>query len=145
MKEATVSEEGKKERTCEICGKKETESIPRKEAETIDTKALEAYGRRYAYETYGYDGNPNCNPSTGAGYFPAITKYIYTMEDGYKYARGAVTAQYNNDMGMGYPITAEIDGTLRRRKINLYIEETEIPNKYLIWVYYGGYADPYCN
>ena len=34
----------------------------------INIDALEQYGRDYAYRTYGYDGNPNCNPDTGAGY-----------------------------------------------------------------------------
>lgn len=145
IKEPTTSEEGTKERSCTRCGKKETAAIEKKEAEKIDTATLEAYGRRYAYETYGYDGNPNCNPSTNAGYFPGASKYIYSMEEGYKYVREAVDTQYVYDVAAGKTITKEIDGVLRRRPLNVYLEPTSTPNQYIIWVYYGGHADPYCD
>ena len=76
--------------------------------EQIDTRELESYGRRYAASTYGYNGNPNCNPSTNAGYFPGVRVKVTTMEEGYAAAREAVDYQYASDVAMGRAISVEI-------------------------------------
>ena len=108
--------------------------------EEIKTRELESYGRRYAASTYGYNGNPNCNPSTNAGYFPGVRVKLTTMEDGYAAAREAVDYQYACDVAMGRVISAEIDGVIVRRNINLYFEPTDDPQVFILWCYYGGEA-----
>ena len=109
-------------------------------AEVIDTSALEAYARKYAASTYGYNGNPQCTPATNAGYFPGIRTVVNTMEDGYAAAREAVDYQYESDVSMGRAICVEIDGVMVRRNINVYFEPTEDPNIFIVWCYYGGEA-----
>ena len=109
-------------------------------AEVIDVAALAAYGRSYAASAYGYEGNPNCNPSTNAGYFPGVREVITTMEEGYAAAREAVDYQYACDASMGRTIYKEIDGVIQRRNINLYFEPTDDPNVFIVWCYYGGEA-----
>lgn len=109
-------------------------------AEVIDAAALAAYGRSYAASTYGYEGNPNCDPSTNAGYFPGVREVITTMKEGYAAAREAVDYQYACDTSMGRTIYKEIDGVIQRRNINLYFEPTDDPNVFIVWCYYGGEA-----
>lgn len=106
--------------------------------EVIDTAALEAYGRSYAASAYGYWGNPSTGFSSNAGYFPPTYVIINTMEDGYRYAREVVDAQYYDDIATGQPITAEIDGVTVRRKINIYFQKTDDPNLFLLYCFYGG-------
>lgn len=137
-KEATTEDEGEQTRICIICGGVETQSTAKLETENIDTAALEAYGRSYAESTYGYCGNPGTGFSTNAGYFPPARKTILTMEDGRRCAREIIDAQYRDDVGAGHPITAEMDGHIVRRKINLYFEPTDTPNIYLVYCFYGG-------
>lgn len=116
----------------------EPEPVPEESAEVIDTAALEAYGRSYAASAYGYWGNPSTGFSSNAGYFPPTYVIINTMEDGYRYAREVVDAQYYDDIAAGQPITAEIDGVTVRRKINIYFQATEDPNMFLLYCFYGG-------
>ncbi len=108
--------------------------------EEINTRELESYGRRYAAATYGYNGNPNCNPSSNAGYFPGVRVKVTTMEEGYAAAREAVDYQYASDVAMGRAISVEIDGVTVRRNINIYFEPTDDPQVFILWCYYGGEA-----
>ncbi|MGM9669479.1 MAG: hypothetical protein ACI3VZ_06970 [Faecousia sp.] len=108
-------------------------------AEIIDTAALESYGRSYASSTYGYNGTSVCTPGTGAGFFPAATKVIMTMEEGRQYVREAVDSQYKRDMAYGYLPYEEIDGVIVRCPINVKVECAG-DNTYTITVYYGGTA-----
>lgn len=124
-----------------------TEIVPPKEpqpteppAEVIDTAALEAYGRSYASSAYGYNGTSACHPGTGAGYFPAATKKITSMEEGYSIVRQAIDSQYKRDCAYGYTPYEEIDGKIVRCPINVSISSTGEPNVYSITVYYGGTA-----
>ena len=117
----------------------ETEStVP--PVEVIDTAALEAYGRSYASSTYGYNGTSACNTSTGAGYFPAATKKITSMDEGYSIVRQAIDSQYKRDAAYGYSPYEEIDGKTVRCPINIRVSATGEPNVYSITVYYGGSA-----
>ena len=116
----------------------EDEPEPEPIVEVIDTAALEAYGRSYAASTYGYNGNPGTGFSSNAGYFPPTYVIINTMEDGYRYAREVIDAQYHDDIAAGQPITAEIDGVTVRRKINIYFRATDDPNMFLLYCFYGG-------
>ena len=109
------------------------------EAETIDTAALESYGRSYASNTYGYKGTSACNSGTGAGYFPAATKEILSMEDGYSLVRQAIDAQYSRDIACGYLPYEEVDGQIVRCPINVSVTSVG-GNTYTITVYYGGTA-----
>ena len=124
-----------------------TETVPPKEpqpteppAEVIDTGALESYGRSYASSAYGYSGTSACHPGTGAGYFPAATKKITSMEEGYSIVRQAIDSQYKRDCAYGYTPYEEIDGKIVRCPINVSISSTGEPNVYSITVYYGGIA-----
>lgn len=108
--------------------------------EQINTRELESYGRRYAASTYGYNGNPNCNPSTNAGYFPGVRVKVTTMEEGYAAAMEAVDYQHASDVAMGREISVEIDGVKVRRNINLYFQPTDDPQVFILWCYYGGEA-----
>lgn len=122
-----------------------TETVPEETesteppAETIDTAALESYGRSYASGTYGYNGTSACHPGTGAGYFPAATKEITSMEDGRSYVRQAIDSQYKRDLAYGYTPYEEIDGQIVRCPINVSVTSTG-DNTYAITVYYGGTA-----
>lgn len=113
----------------------ETES----EVEVIDTAALESYGRSYASSAYGYNGTSACHPGTGAGYFPAATKKISTMEEGYSIVRQAIDSQYKRDLAYGYTPYEEIDGQTVRCPINVSVTSTG-DNTYSVTVYYGGTA-----
>ena len=123
-----------------------TETVPEEPepteppAEVIDTAALEAYGRSYASSAYGYNGTSACHPGTGAGYFPAATKKITSMEEGYSIVRQAIDSQYKRDCAYGYTPYEEIDGKIVRCPINVSISSTGEPNVYSITVYYGGIA-----
>lgn len=123
-----------------------TEAVPEEPepteppAEVIDTAALEAYGRSYASSAYGYNGTSACHPGTGAGYFPAATKKITSMEEGYSIVRQAIDSQYKRDCAYGYTPYEEIDGKIVRCPINVSISSTGEPNVYSITVYYGGTA-----
>lgn len=124
-----------------------TEVAPPKEsqpteppAEVIDTGALESYGRSYASSTYGYNGTAACHSGTGAGYFPAATKKITSMEEGYSIVRQAIDSQYKRDAAYGYTPYEEIDGKIVRCPINVSVSSTGEPNVYSITVYYGGTA-----
>ena len=123
-----------------------TETVPEEPeptelpAEVIDTAVLEAYGRSYASSTYGYNGTSACHPGTGAGYFPAATKKITSMEEGYSIVRQAIDSQYKRDCAYGYTPYEEIDGKIVRCPINVSVSSTGEPNVYSITVYYGGTA-----
>lgn len=109
------------------------------EVEEIDTAALESYGRSYASNAYGYNGTSACNSGSGAGYFPAATKEITSMEEGYRYVQQAIDSQYNRDMAYGYLPYEEIDGAIVRCPINVSVTSAG-GNTYTITVYYGGTA-----
>lgn len=111
---------------------------PTPTVEVIDTAALEEYGRQYARDTYGYDGNPNCGFNNNAGYFPPASYYIYTMEEGYEIVRESADAQYRHDIGAGHPIFVVIDGETIRMMINFYFMPTDNPNMFLLYRFYGG-------
>ena len=113
----------------------ETESV----TEFIYIAALESYGRSYASSAYGYNGTSACHPGTGAGYFPAATKKISTMEEGYSIVRQAIDSQYKRDCAYGYTPYEEIEGQTVRCPINISITCVE-GNTYSITVYYGGTA-----
>ena len=123
-----------------------TETVPEEPeptevpAEVIDTAALEAYGRSYASSAYGYNGTSACHPGTGAGYFPAATKKITSMEEGYSIVRQAIDSQYKRDCAYGYTPYEAIDGKIVRCPINVSVSSTGEPNVYSITVYYGGTA-----
>ena len=124
-----------------------SETVPPKEpqpteppAEVIDTAALEVYGRSYASSAYGYNGTSACHSGTGAGYFPAATKKITSMEEGYSIVRQAIDSQYKRDCAYGYTPYEEIDGKIVRCPINVSVSSTGEPNVYSITVYYGGTA-----
>ena len=122
-----------------------TETVPEETepteppAESIDTAALEAYGRSYASSTYGYNGTSACTPGTGAGYFPAATKKITSMEEGRSIVRQAIDSQYKRDKAYGYLPYEEIDGKTVRCPINVSVSSAG-GNTYTITVYYGGTA-----
>lgn len=123
-----------------------TETVPEEPepteppAEVIDTGALESYGRSYASSAYGYNGTSACHPGTGAGYFPAATKKITSMEEGYSIVQQAIDSQYKRDCAYGYTPYEEIDGKIVRCPINVSVSSTGEPNVYSITVYYGGTA-----
>ena len=109
------------------------------EAEVIDTAALESYGRSYASSAYGYNGTSACHGGTGAGYFPAATKKITSMEEGYNIVQQAIDSQYKRDCAYGYTPYEEVDGVTVRCPINISVEAVG-DNTYTITVYYGGTA-----
>lgn len=113
--------------------------VPEQIGEVIDTAELESYGRSYASNAYGYNGTSACNPGTGAGYFPAATKTITTMEEGYNIVRQAIDSQYRRDAAYGYTPYEELDGQIVRCPININITCVE-GNTYSFTVYYGGTA-----
>ena len=113
--------------------------VPEQIGEVIDTAELESYGRSYASNAYGYNGTSACNPGTGAGYFPAATKTITTMEEGYNIVRQAIDSQYRRDAAYGYTPYEELDGQIVRCPINISITCVE-GNTYSFTVYYGGTA-----
>ena len=113
--------------------------VPEQIVEVIDTAELESYGRSYASNAYGYNGTSACNPGTGAGYFPAATKTITTMEEGYNIVRQAIDSQYRRDAAYGYTPYEELDGQIVRCPINISITCVE-GNTYSFTVYYGGTA-----
>lgn len=123
-----------------------TETVPEEPesseplTEAIDAGALESYGRSYASSTYGYNGTSACHSGTGAGYFPAATKKITSMEEGYSIVRQAIDSQYKRDCAYGYTPYEEIDGKIVRCPINVSVSSTGEPNVYSITVYYGGTA-----
>ena len=123
-----------------------TETVPEESqpteppAEVIDTAALEAYGRTYASSAYGYNGTSACHSGTGAGYFPAATKKINSMEEGYSIVRQAIDSQYKRDCAYGYTPYEELDGKIVRCPINVSVSSTGESNVYTITVYYGGTA-----
>ena len=123
-----------------------TETVPEEPAptespaEVIDAGALESYGRSYASSAYGYNGTSACHSGTGAGYFPAATKKITSMEEGYSIVRQAIDSQYKRDCAYGYTPYEEIDGKIVRCPINVSVSSTGEPNVYSITVYYGGTA-----
>lgn len=109
------------------------------ETEVIDTAALESYGRSYASSAYGYNGTSACHAGTGAGYFPAATKTITSMEEGYSIVRQAIDSQFKRDCAYGYTPYEEVDGVTVRCPINISVEAVG-DNTYTITVYYGGTA-----
>ena len=110
----------------------------------IDLTALEQYGRDYAYSIYGFDGNPNCSPDTGASYYPGYKVSFTTAEEAKGYIREKIDNLYESLCYYGYPIVKEMeDGRIARWKLNIYIEPSDKENVYNIWCYYGGDADPY--
>lgn len=113
--------------------------VPEQIGEVIDTAELESYGRSYASNAYGYNGTSACNPGTGAGYFPAATKTITTMEEGYNIVRQAIDSQYRRDAAYGYTPYEELDDQIVRCPINISITCVE-GNTYSFTVYYGGTA-----
>lgn len=109
------------------------------EVEVIDTAALENYGRSYASSAYGYNGTSACHGGTGAGYFPAATKKITSMEEGYNIVQQAIDSQYKRDCAYSYTPYEEVDGVTVRCPINISVEAVG-DNTYTITVYYGGTA-----
>ena len=109
-------------------------------AEPIDTYALESYARSYASSTYGYNGTSACHPGSGAGYFPAATQRIDSMEEGYSIVCQAIDSQYYRDIAYGYLPYEEVDGVIVRCPINVSVSSTGESGVFTITVYYGGLA-----
>lgn len=131
-KEATSSDEGEKSRVCDSCGETETAAIEKLPAEQIDTAALEAFGRQYGKNTYGYD------PVIGtrAGYYPGLAVTISDMEDGRQEVAKAVDATTEQLVAAGAPIVVVIDGKECAAMLDVQVVH-EGNNDYRIWVYYG--------
>lgn len=123
-----------------------TETVPEEPepseapAEVIDTAALEAYGRSYASDSYGYNGTSECTPNSSAGYFPASTKTITSQEEAERIIQEAIDSQYKRDEAYGYTPYEEVDGETVRCPVNVEVTPTGEPNEYTITVYYGGTA-----
>ena len=101
-------------------------------AETIDLRALEAYGRSYGASTYGFNPDPNCF----AGYYPAYTCYFTTMEEGKAKVREKVDGDTADLLSFG-PVWGENeDGSIWRANINIGIRDNG-NNSYTIYMYYG--------
>ena len=107
-------------------------------AELLDVSALEAYGRSYASDAYGYNGTAECTPETEAGYFPAATKTITSQEEAERIIQEAIDSQHKRDEAYGYAAYEEVDGETVRCPINVQVTPTGEPNEYTITVYYGG-------
>lgn len=131
-KDPTSSAEGEKTRTCSGCGAVETASIEKLPAEQIDTAALEAYGRQYGANTYGYDSVVG----TRAGYYPGWTVYFDSMAEGKAEVAECVDAATDQLIARGIDIVAMIDG--EKCAVMLDVEVVhEGGNQYCVWVYYG--------
>ena len=107
-------------------------------AEQLDVSALEAYGRSYASDAYGYNGTAECTPETQAGYFPAATKTITSQEEAERIIQEAIDSQHKRDEAYGYAAYEEVDGETVRCPVNVQVTPTGEPNEYTITVYYGG-------
>lgn len=107
-----------------------------------DLDELEQYARDYAYETYGYDGNPYCLPENGAGYFPATKWNITDLDRFYALMRECVEAQYNMDLDARVIWENKEDGSVYRRPINVVIEPLG-KDYYRVHTYYAGHCDPF--
>ena len=107
-------------------------------AEQLDVSALEAYGRSYASDTYGYNGTADCTPDTEAGYFPAATKTITSQEEAERIIQEAIDSQHKRDEAYGYAAYEEVDGEIVRCPVNVQLTPTGEPNEYTVTVYYGG-------
>lgn len=131
-RESTSSAEGEKARTCSGCGAAETASIEKLPAEQIDTDALEAYGRQYAANAYGYD------PVVGtrAGYYPGWTVYIDSMAEGQSEVAECIDATTDQLVASGVSIVAIIDGVECAAMLDVEVVH-EGGNQYCVWVYYG--------
>lgn len=131
-RDPTSSAEGEKARTCSGCGAVETASIEKLPAEQIDTAALEAYGRQYGANTYGYDSVVG----TRAGYYPGWTVYFDSMAEGKAEVAECVDAATDQLIARGIDIVAMIDG--EKCAVMLDVEVVhEGGNQYCVWVYYG--------
>lgn len=124
-----------------------TETVPPKEpqpteppAQTVDTADLEAYGRSYASDKYGYNGTAECTPETEAGCFPSSTQTITSKEEGERIIQEAINNLKKNDDAHGYAAYEEVDGETVRCPVNVEVTPTGEPNEYTITVYYGGTA-----
>ena len=124
-----------------------TETVPPKEpqpteppAQTVDTADLEAYGRSFASDKYGYNGTAECTPETEAGCFPSSTQTITSKEEGERIIQEAINNLKKNDDAHGYAAYEEVDGEIVRCPVNVQVTPTGEPNEYTITVYYGGTA-----
>lgn len=122
--EATYDAEGKQTRTCSICGGTEDQSIPKLEAEAIDTYALAQYGVSYGTSSYGF----TYVPGVRAGYYPGYTCIINSMEEGYSEVASCVAAT-------GESLLAAF-GSLEGASLDVVVEHAG-GNRYTVWVYYG--------
>lgn len=112
------------------------------EAETLDFEELAQFGRDYAYETYGFDGNPNCTPDTNANFPPADTVDIYTMEQAKECVKACIDRLHRDLKTAGDPIYVEREnGRIDRCVLNIKVEH-HAGLTYKIWTYYGGTAEP---
>ena len=113
------------------------------EAEELDFEELAQFGRDYAYETYGFDGNPNCTPETNCSYDPADTVDIYTMEQAKECVKANIDRLYRDLTAVGQGIYHNYsDGHIGRTQLNIHIDH-HAGNTYKIWTYYGGEAEPF--
>ena len=111
----------------------QTEPPATKPAEVIDLDALVQYGLNYAANTHGY----RIYPGTRAGYYPAYTCTIRTMEEGKAALRGCVDDTTRALLAVpGTQIAVEIDGVMCRTRIDIVITR-QSENIYLVNVFYG--------
>ena len=131
-REPTSSAEGEKSRVCSSCGVAETAAIEKLPAEQIDTAALEAYGRQYGKDTYGF------NPVVGtrAGYYPGWTVNIDSMEKGRSEVAECIDATADQLIAAGKPIVIVVDGVECPFLLDVEVVH-EGGNQYCVWVYYG--------
>lgn len=131
-REPTSSAEGEKARTCSGCGAVETASIEKLPAEQIDTAALEAYGRQYGKDTYGF------RPEVGtrAGYYPGDTYWWESMDEAYADVAQSVDITAEWLIAAGKPIVLVVDGVEYPFLLDVEVVH-EGGNQYCVWVYYG--------
>jgi uncharacterized protein YgiM (DUF1202 family) len=92
-KEPTADTEGERTRSCQNCSAAETQVVPKKETEKIDTAALTAYGNSYA-ASLGF----TLDYSVRDGYFPPDTIIFTTMAAAKYNVAANVDVLYNNLM-----------------------------------------------
>lgn len=120
---ATVDSEGEQVRTCKNCQATETQPIPKKEAEKIDTAVLTAYGNNYA-ASLGF----TLDYSVRDGYFPPDTIIFTTMAAAKSNVAANVDVLYNSLMAA--------DGSIEGYRVCVTVVDNG-NGTYTTTVYYG--------
>lgn len=136
-KAATTQAEGEQTRTCNVCGKSETQSIPK---EVIDTAALEAYGRSYA-QSLGFVVDTSLGKGN-SGYYPGLDYPVPTMQEGYSHIAGCTYATMQQLNGCytseeSNVLVEEAYGICRYNCLVEYMYTEDGIGYYIFWVFYG--------